>query len=77
LGPAGYALTPPCPRLVSELYQAYGRDNPDVQLGASLEAARLLLGAGADPDDGRPYHALLTPFIETSQYRLGSHWEQA
>ena len=44
------------------LYQAYARHNPDVGLPATLETARLLLDAGADPDDGRFWHALPTPF---------------
>jgi len=44
------------------LYQAYARHDPDVGLPATLETARLLLDAGADPDDGRFWHALPTPF---------------
>ena len=44
------------------LYQAYARHNPDVGLPATLETSRLLLDAGADPDDGRFWHALPTPF---------------
>ena len=44
------------------LYQAYARHNPDVGLPATLETARLLLDAGADPNDGRFWHALPTPF---------------
>ncbi len=44
------------------LYQAYARHNPDVGRQATLETARLLLDAGADPNDGRFWHALPTPF---------------
>ena len=44
------------------LYQAYARHNPHVGLADTLETARLLLDAGADPNDGRFWHALPTPF---------------
>jgi ankyrin repeat protein len=44
------------------LYQAYARHDPDVGRAATLETARLLLDAGADPNDGRFWHALPTPF---------------
>jgi ankyrin repeat protein len=44
------------------LYQAYARHNPGVELAATLETARVLLAAGADPNDGRFWHALPTPF---------------
>jgi ankyrin repeat protein len=44
------------------LYQAYARHNPDVELAATLGTARLLLDNGADPNDGRFWHALPTPF---------------
>jgi ankyrin repeat protein len=44
------------------LYQAYTRHDPDVSRAATLEVARLLLDAGADPNDGRFWHALPTPF---------------
>lgn len=44
------------------LYQAYARHDPDVSRAATLEVARLLLDAGADPNDGRFWHALPTPF---------------
>jgi ankyrin repeat protein len=44
------------------LYQAYARHNPAIELTATLETARLLLDAGADPNDGRFWHALPTPF---------------
>jgi ankyrin repeat protein len=51
-------------RLVSSplLYQAYARHNPSIDRAATLETARLLLDAGADPNDGRFWHALPTPF---------------
>jgi ankyrin repeat protein len=44
------------------LYQAYARHDPDVGRAATLETAQLLLDAGADPNDGRFWHALPTPF---------------
>jgi len=44
------------------LYQAYARHDPHVDRAATLTAARLLLDAGADPNDGRFWHALPTPF---------------
>ncbi len=44
------------------LYQAYARHNPDVELRATLETAQVLLGQGADANDGRFWHALPTPF---------------
>jgi ankyrin repeat protein len=44
------------------LYQAYARHDPGVERAATLETARLLLGAGADPNDGRFWHGLPTPF---------------
>jgi ankyrin repeat protein len=44
------------------LYQAYARHDPTVGLDATIQTARLLLEAGADPDDGRFWHGLPTPF---------------
>jgi ankyrin repeat protein len=44
------------------LYQAYARHNPGIGLAATLDTARLLLDAGGDPNDGRFWHALPTPF---------------
>jgi ankyrin repeat protein len=44
------------------LYQAYARHDPPPSLTATLETARLLLDAGADPNDGRFWHGLPTPF---------------
>jgi ankyrin repeat protein len=44
------------------LYQAYARHDPHVSQAATLETARLLLDGGADPNDGRFWHALPTPF---------------
>ncbi|WP_300610241.1 hypothetical protein, partial [Trebonia sp.] len=35
------------------LYQAYARHDPQVSLDATLQTARLLLEAGADPNDGQ------------------------
>jgi ankyrin repeat protein len=44
------------------LYQAYARHDPQVGLDATIQTARLLLEAGADPNDGRFWHGLPTPF---------------
>jgi ankyrin repeat protein len=56
------------------LYQAYARHDPDVGLPATLETARLLLDAGADPNDGRFWHALPTPFtVLTGVLGYGEH----
>jgi ankyrin repeat protein len=44
------------------LYLAYARHDPGVSLDATLDAARLLLGAGADPNAGYLWHGLPTPF---------------
>jgi ankyrin repeat protein len=56
------------------LYQAYARHNPHVGLSATLETSRLLLNAGADPNDGRFWHALPTPFtVLTGVLGHGEH----
>jgi ankyrin repeat protein len=56
------------------LYQAYARHHPHVDLAATLETARLLLDAGADPNDGRFWHALPTPFtVLTGALGYGEH----
>jgi ankyrin repeat protein len=60
--PAGAAATGGPHGWSPLLYQAYARHNPDVTASATLETARLLLDAGADPNDGRFWHALPTPF---------------
>jgi ankyrin repeat protein len=44
------------------LYQAYARHDPRIGVTGTVETARLLLAAGADPDDGRFWHGLPTPF---------------
>jgi hypothetical protein len=44
------------------LYQAYARHDPAIGLDATLATVRLLLDAGADPDDGRFFLGLPTPF---------------
>lgn len=44
------------------LYQAYARHDPGIDKAATLETARLLLAGGADPNDGRFWHGLPTPF---------------
>jgi ankyrin repeat protein len=43
-------------------YLAYARHDPDVPRAAVLETARLLVGAGADPNAGYLWHGLTTPF---------------
>jgi ankyrin repeat protein len=56
------------------LYQAYARHDPGVSQRATLETARLLLDAGADPNDGRFWHALPTPFtVLTGVLGYGEH----
>jgi ankyrin repeat protein len=56
------------------LYQAYARHDAGVGLPATLETARLLLDAGADPDDGRFWHGLPTPFtVLTGVLGHGEH----
>ncbi|MBV9951780.1 MAG: ankyrin repeat domain-containing protein [Acidimicrobiia bacterium] len=44
------------------LYQAYARHDLDIGWEATRDTARLLLDAGADPNDGRFWHGLPTPF---------------
>jgi ankyrin repeat protein len=61
-GPAGASVTGGPYGWSPLLYQAYARHDPDVDRAATLETARLLLDAGADPNDGRFWHALPTPF---------------
>jgi ankyrin repeat protein len=43
------------------LYQAYARHDPRVGTDATLQTARLLLAAGADPNEGRFWHGLPNP----------------
>ena len=43
-------------------YLAYARHDPGISLAATLESARLLLDAGADPNSGYLWHGLTTPF---------------
>ena len=44
------------------LYQAYARHDDDLPADRTVAAARLLLDAGADPNDGRFWNGLPTPF---------------
>lgn len=44
------------------LYQACARHDLHLGLAETLEVARLLLDAGGDPNDGRFWHGLPTPF---------------
>lgn len=44
------------------MYQAYARHDPAIDADATLATARLLLAAGADPNDGRFFLGLPTPF---------------
>jgi len=56
------------------LYQAYARHDPRIGLDATLLTARLLLDAGADPNDGRFWHGLPTPFtVLTGVLSYGDH----
>jgi ankyrin repeat protein len=56
------------------LYQAYARHNPHIGRRVTLETTRLLLDAGADPNDGRFWHALPTPFtVLTGVLGYGEH----
>jgi hypothetical protein len=56
------------------LYQAYARHDAHIDLAATLETAQLLLDAGADPNDGRFWHALPTPFtVLTGVLGYGEH----
>jgi ankyrin repeat protein len=61
-GPAGAGVTGGPYGWSPLLYQAYARHDPRVSRAATLETARLLLDAGGDPNDGRFWHALPTPF---------------
>jgi ankyrin repeat protein len=72
--PAGASMTGGPHGWSPLLYQAYARHNPHVGLPATLETARLLLDAGADPNDGRFWHALPTPFtVLTGVLGYGEH----
>jgi len=56
------------------LYQAYARHDPGQDRTAALQTARLLVAAGADPNDGRFWHALPTPFtVLTGVLGYGEH----
>ena len=44
------------------MYQAYARHDPLIGRDATLTTARLLIDAGADPNDGRFFLGLPTPF---------------
>lgn len=73
-GPAGARVTGGPHGWSPLLYQAYARHDPGVGRPATLETARLLLDAGADPDDGRFWHALPTPFtVLTGVLGYGEH----
>jgi ankyrin repeat protein len=58
------------------LYQAYARHDPHVDLAATLETARLLLAHGGDPNDGRFWHALPTPFTVLTGVLSCGQWRQ-
>ena len=49
-------------RLTALAYLAYSRLDPEVELEPVLDAARVLLRAGADPNAGYLWHGLPTPF---------------
>ena len=58
------------------LYQSYARLDPTPGREATVRTARALLAAGADPDDGRFWHALPTPFtVLTGVLGHGEHGE--
>jgi ankyrin repeat protein len=60
------------------LYQAYARHDPDVGLSATLGTAELLLDAGADPNDGRFFLGLPTPFtVLTGVFAANWHGQPA
>lgn len=60
------------------MYQAYARHDPGVGLDATLAAAGLLLDAGADPNDGRFFLGLPTPFtVLTGIFASGWHIQPA
>jgi hypothetical protein len=44
------------------LYLAYARHHPEIGEDATLDSARLLLDAGADPNAGYLWHGLASPF---------------
>jgi ankyrin repeat protein len=44
------------------MYLAYARHDPEIAEGAALDAARLLLDAGADPNAGYLWHGFAPPF---------------
>ena len=59
------------------LYLTYSRVDPHVSADAVLAIAKLLLGAGADPDDGYLWNGLPTPFTALTgtfgEGELGPH----
>lgn len=58
------------------LYQAYARHDPRVSRESTVRTARALLAAGADPNDGRFWHGLPTPFtVLTGVLGHGEHGE--
>jgi len=72
--PAGASMTGGPHGWSPLLYLAYARHDPNVGLSATLETARLLLDAGADPNDGRFWHALPSPFtVLTGVLGYGEH----
>ena len=44
------------------IYLAYARHDPQIPAAATLDAARVLLAAGADPNAGYLWHGLTSPF---------------
>lgn len=56
------------------LYQAYARHDRRIGLAATLETARLLLAAGADPNDGRFWYGLPTPFTVLTGVLGAGEW---
>ena len=61
-------------RLVAPPVPGVCPPQPDVEQAATLETARLLLDAGANPNDGRFWHNLPTPFtVLTGVLGYGEH----
>jgi hypothetical protein len=64
------------------LYLAYARHDPRIPADATLETARLLLAAGADPDAGYLWHGLPSPFTaltggSATRSRARPNWSAA